>query len=660
MMLLVQCGAFIVLFIIVICHADDAEETTEIHGDITGPGPGEYLPTLPEEENMFAKVFKYAFDNYYKNSSATKKISSQKTGSQETRRKSYRHYPRQNHYYNPPYQANPPVAPYQAMNPPVAAMAPYQAALPPQYIFPQHYYMPPAPPVPPYPMYHYPPPPYPPHAYPYPYPPPQHKEKSAETKTTQNLWELYKQLKAKFETTVITNPEPTQQEFYHRHYNRRVQNGAGGFVPRDSNRRFNYQYHHQQQQQEAEKVPEEPFVRYTPMQSSQRRENERSPPINYRDFKEFKVKETELRTSPPIITTVTHPQENPQGITVGNVRGNENIFEPREEDDEKVKSAKVRHWEGIINNIKSSLGITDPTDSNDITLPEYVKRDHADIASLFFTESPEDLEAKKYGITLIQNSQADSYERNDGGFDWKAAEVKDAAAKATKDWVQLYKEYKEKYEFPDYLQEKRRIERAEFKAKKKMLYKFPCSQEFKDRHDKMGKIVHRALAEEFKVLEVDPTLSDDEYEPEAVLENEKYKLLWDLEIAIPDRQLYYNRPDMVIWNKKKNTVRIVDFAVVNYDKVLETRLKKMAKYSNLAKEIMRQWGVVDVKIIPIIVTTSGGVPSCLRPNLSLLGVYNDDLLKRLHDSVILSSYFMYKHVEHNNFHSHESPRPDIR
>lgn len=187
-----------------------------------------------------------------------------------------------------------------------------------------------------------------------------------------------------------------------------------------------------------------------------------------------------------------------------------------------------------------------------------------------------------------------------------------------------------------------------------LLIPAPCEQEFKDRHDKMGKIIHRALAEEYKLVEIDPTVSEDEYDPEAVLENEKYKLLWDLEISVSDRHIVYNRPDMVIWNKKRNSVRVIDFAVVNYEKVLETRLRKMEKYSLLAKEIMRNWHVKEVKIIPIIVTTSGGVPSCLRPNLTLLGICKDDVLKKLHDSVIMSSYFMYHNVEHyTHSRSHE-------
>lgn len=162
----------------------------------------------------------------------------------------------------------------------------------------------------------------------------------------------------------------------------------------------------------------------------------------------------------------------------------------------------------------------------------------------------------------------------------------------------------------------------------------------------MGKIVHRALVTEYDLQTIDPSITDDEYEPTSVVENDKYKMIWDQEMSLPrDRHICYNRPDMVIWNKKRNSVRIIDFAVVNYDKVVETRLRKMEKYSELAREIMNQWKISDVKIIPIIVTTSGRMPSCLKPNLSLLNICTDDVMKRLMESVMMSSYFMYKNVE---------------
>ncbi|KAI5705273.1 hypothetical protein M8J76_015813 [Diaphorina citri] len=452
MMLLVQC-VLLVINILVFGNTAAAEENdhTEVHGDITGTGP---------PGNMFDEVFKYAFKNYYNTPTS-------KVNSKESQRKSHRNYPRRQHYY---YNQPPPPQPYPAQ--------PY----PQQFIFPQHYYMPPAaPPMPPYPAYQYPPyyPPHPPPPhYAYPYSPV--KEKSAETKTTQNLWELYQQLKAKFETTADT----TQPE-YHRSYNRRVVQNNNYYENRlRENRRYQYQIHqqnqqYQQQQPEAEKAPaapEEPFVRYSAVQVKPKRDNERPiqytlAPVQTRAPPTIPVREEESKVPPTIVVTreiSTPVPQTTQPIPVNKVQEKENIFEPRQEEDSQTKREKEKRWEGIMSNIKSSLGITD--DSESATLPEYVKRERAHIASLYCTDSPEDEEAKRRGITLIYNSQPNSLEGGAHmGFDWD--EEKKLRNKPTRDMLQVYKEYKEKYEFPDYLAEKRRIERAEYKYKKKLLYK---------------------------------------------------------------------------------------------------------------------------------------------------------------------------------------------
>lgn len=230
-----------------------------------------------------------------------------------------------------------------------------------------------------------------------------------------------------------------------------------GYAPRQRYYQQNFQQNNQPaQQQEVERVsnvPEEPFAKYSAVQNRQRHE---------RPVQNMQAPETQ----PTVIVTretFTPVPETPIPATVAK----ENIFEPREED-EALKKAKVKHWNNIIGNIKSSLGITDDPDM-DATIPEEVRRDHSEIAALLFTSTPEDPEAKKYGITLMSNSQPDSHDDAHIGFDWKNEEK--LARKPTRDWIELYKEHKDKYEFPDYLSEKRRLERAEYKYKKKLLYK---------------------------------------------------------------------------------------------------------------------------------------------------------------------------------------------
>lgn len=85
MMFFVQC-VFFVLCNTVWCNA--REETTEVHGDVTGPGPA---------GNMFEEVFKYAYKNYYKNNPNGKVNSRErpKIFSKDFAK-------RQQHQYNPP------------------------------------------------------------------------------------------------------------------------------------------------------------------------------------------------------------------------------------------------------------------------------------------------------------------------------------------------------------------------------------------------------------------------------------------------------------------------------------------------------------------------------------------------------------------------------
>ena len=51
-----------------------------------------------------------------------------------------------------------------------------------------------------------------------------------------------------------------------------------------------------------------------------------------------------------------------------------------------------------------------------------------------------------------------------------------------------------------------------------------------------------------------------EDEPESVLENEDYKILWDFSIQT-DHVIEARRPDLVVVDKKERSCKIIDFAV---------------------------------------------------------------------------------------------------
>ena len=82
-------------------------------------------------------------------------------------------------------------------------------------------------------------------------------------------------------------------------------------------------------------------------------------------------------------------------------------------------------------------------------------------------------------------------------------------------------------------------------------------KKYKRRHDRAGKIVHWELSRKCKFEARDKWY---EHEPETVLENEGYKILWDFSIQT-DHVIKARRPDLIVVDKKETSCKIIDFAV---------------------------------------------------------------------------------------------------
>ena len=70
-----------------------------------------------------------------------------------------------------------------------------------------------------------------------------------------------------------------------------------------------------------------------------------------------------------------------------------------------------------------------------------------------------------------------------------------------------------------------------------------------------------------------------EHEPESVLENENYKILWDFNIQtdhVPEAQ----RPALVMVDKRR-TSKFIDFAVPGDSRTQEKKRHKIEKYQNI-------------------------------------------------------------------------------
>ena len=81
----------------------------------------------------------------------------------------------------------------------------------------------------------------------------------------------------------------------------------------------------------------------------------------------------------------------------------------------------------------------------------------------------------------------------------------------------------------------------------------------------------------------------------------------------------HNRPDVIVINMTKKKWTLVDFSVPLDKNVLSKENEKIEKYSFLAREVRRIYGV-STKIVPLVIGALGTVPRRLGGFLEELGI----------------------------------------
>ena len=127
-------------------------------------------------------------------------------------------------------------------------------------------------------------------------------------------------------------------------------------------------------------------------------------------------------------------------------------------------------------------------------------------------------------------------------------------------------------------------------------------KEYKRRHDNLGKIVHWKLARKCNFEAGDKCC---EHEPESVLDNEDYKILWNFSIQT-DHVIEARRLDLVVVDKERSC-KIIDFAVPGDSRTEEKEKDEIEKYQGLGRELQKIWNA-KVKIIPLAVGSLGAIP----------------------------------------------------
>jgi hypothetical protein len=155
-----------------------------------------------------------------------------------------------------------------------------------------------------------------------------------------------------------------------------------------------------------------------------------------------------------------------------------------------------------------------------------------------------------------------------------------------------------------------------------------AKSEYQLRHDRMGKVIHWALARKwgFDVAE-----KYFEHTPVAVLENENCKILWDFSIRT-DRTIKNQRPDLTLVNKNEERALLVDFSIPCDYRIEAKTQEKMEKYEDLCFELKRLWSLRCVETVPVIIGALGSMnqPKLKKElaKLSLESVIHPSLLQK--------------------------------
>ena len=112
-----------------------------------------------------------------------------------------------------------------------------------------------------------------------------------------------------------------------------------------------------------------------------------------------------------------------------------------------------------------------------------------------------------------------------------------------------------------------------------------AQKEYQRRHKNLRKIVHWKVARKCNFEAGDKWY---EHEPESVLENEDYKILWDFSIQT-DHVIEARRPDLVVVDKKERSCKIIDFVVPGVSRIEEKEKDKIEKYQDSGKELQKIW-----------------------------------------------------------------------
>ena len=158
---------------------------------------------------------------------------------------------------------------------------------------------------------------------------------------------------------------------------------------------------------------------------------------------------------------------------------------------------------------------------------------------------------------------------------------------------------------------------------------------YRIRHDIVGKHIHWLLLKKYGMPTGNKLYI---HVPNVVTErdDDKVTIYWDKRIKT-DRKVCYNRPDVVVIDREKNTWYVMDFAIPADHHVKEKEEEKTDKYMDLTAEVRRQF-----RVKAVILGALGTVPAKLSESLEKLEI--DDITGSLQTAVLISTTAILRRV----------------
>jgi hypothetical protein len=166
-----------------------------------------------------------------------------------------------------------------------------------------------------------------------------------------------------------------------------------------------------------------------------------------------------------------------------------------------------------------------------------------------------------------------------------------------------------------------------------------ANEEYIKRHNNIAKIIHKKLAYEHQLIkEKVPAFK---YEPDVVLENIRYRIMWD-RFVITDKTIPANRSDIIVTNRVNKYTYLIDIAVPGTTNLEKNYREKINKYIELADEIRRIWNQKEVKIIPILISVTGIVPKNLFNSLKEIGLSQSVYIELQKQAILGACHIVWK------------------